>query len=69
MTRVLCRVESGRLGTGRGASLVGIIDQLDRFHGAVTGRLDAMTRLSHEVVRIGAGLSDRRPGARLSSAA
>ncbi|EEW24575.1 PAS domain-containing protein [Rhodobacter ferrooxidans] len=50
--RVMGKVECGRLMAG-GTSLATTIDQLDRFHADIRGRLDAIAALSGQI-RIGA---------------
>ena len=64
MTRVLCRVESGRLASSKGEALGGIIDHLDSFHSAVGKRLKDLDQLSDDVQRIGGALtrSNERSG-------
>lgn len=58
MTRVLCRVESGRLATSQGEALGGIIAHLDGFHSAVGGRLKDLDASARDVQRIGTTLAE-----------
>lgn len=67
MTRVLCRVESGRLATSQGEALGGIIAHLDGFHSAVGGRLKDLDAHARDVQRIGTTLSENGDRTRRSA--
>jgi len=52
MTRVLCRVESGRLSSDKGEALGGIITHLDSFHSSVGARLKALDQRTADVLEL-----------------
>ena len=62
VTRILCRVESGRLPPSRATTLMGIIDSLDSFHSGLSDRLERLDRLTDSMSRTGEalGAKDRR---------
>lgn len=65
VTRILCRVEAGRLPPAQGTALIGIIDSLDTFHGALSKRLETLDALTLEISDVSDMLSaSERPAVR-----
>lgn len=62
VTRILCRVEGGRLPPARASALIGIIASLDGFHSGLSQRLDALDQLTEAMAETGTalGAKDRR---------
>ena len=60
VTRILCRVESGRMPPSQNTTLAGIIDSIDKFHEGLSDRLVKLDRISKSMAEAAGTLEENR---------
>ena len=60
VTRILCRVESGRMPPSQNTTLAGIIDSIDKFHEGLSDRLVKLDRISKSMAEAAGSLEENR---------